>query len=99
MSDALPLIGAWTAGAAFAVLFFGGLRWTVPRGLASPRPALWFAVSLSLRTSVVLGGIYLIGRGDWIRMVACLVGFAMTKPLLLRASGHFKREAGNAPDA
>jgi F1F0 ATPase subunit 2 len=99
MSDALPLIAAWGAGAALAILFFGGLWWTIARGIASPRPALWFAVSLILRASAVLGGIYLVGHGDWRRIVACLVGFAMTRPLALWSIRHLAREAGNAPDA
>ena len=99
MTDVLPLIAAWGAGAALAILFFGGLWWTVPRGMASPRPALWFAISLLLRVSMVLGGVYLVGQGDWRRMVACLAGFAMTRPLVLWSTRHFMREAGNAPDA
>jgi F1F0 ATPase subunit 2 len=99
MSDALTLIASWTAGAALSVLFFGGLWWSIARGIASPRPALWFAVSLLLRASVVLGGIYLVGQGDWRRMAACLVGFAMTRPLVLWSIRHWTREAGHAPDA
>ena len=99
MAETLPLVLAWTAGAALALLFLGSLWWTVPRGLASRRPALWFATSLVLRTGAVLGGIYLVGRGDWTRIVACLVGFIMVKPLVLWAVGHFTREAANAPDA
>ena len=30
-------------------VFFGGLWWTVQKGFASPRPALWFLGSLLLR--------------------------------------------------
>ena len=99
MSDALPLIASWGAGAALAILFFGGLWWTIARGIASPRPALWFAVSLLLRASLVLSGIYLVGQGDWRRIVACLAGFAMTRPLVLWSTRHLPREAGHAPDA
>jgi F1F0 ATPase subunit 2 len=99
MSDALSLIESWSAGAVLAVIFFGGLWWTIAKGMASPCPALWFAISLLLRASVVVGGVYLVGRGDWMRMVACLAGFAMTKPLIVWACGHFMREARNAPDA
>jgi F1F0 ATPase subunit 2 len=99
MNDTLLLIACWGAGAALAILFFGGLWWTVPRGVASPRPALWFAISLLLRVSLVLGGIYLVGHGDWTRMVACLVGFAMARPLVLWSVRHWAWEAANAPDA
>jgi F1F0 ATPase subunit 2 len=99
MSDALPLIAAWVAGLALAILFFGGLWWTVPRGMASRHPALWFGTSLLLRSGTVLGGIYLVGRGDWTRMAACLTGFIMMKPLVLWATRRFTREAANAPHA
>jgi F1F0 ATPase subunit 2 len=99
MTDALPLIASWAAGAALAILFFGGLWWTIQRAIASPRPALWFAGSLLLRASAVLGGIYLVGQGEWIRIVACLVGFAMTRPLVLWSTRHLNREAAHAPDA
>jgi len=99
MTDAFPLIASWGAGAALAILFFGGLWWTTARGVASPRPALWFSISLLLRVSLVLGGIYLVGQDDWTRIVACLVGFAMTRPLVLWSTRHFVREARHAPDA
>ena len=99
MSDALPLISSLGAGAALAILFFGGLWWTIARGIGSQRPALWFASSLLLRASLVLGGIHLVGQGDWRRMVACLVGFAMTRPLVRWSTRHLDREAANAPDA
>ena len=56
MADALPLIAAWVAGAALGILFFGGLWWTVPRGIASPRPALWFGASLLLRVGPYWAG-------------------------------------------
>jgi len=99
MADLLSLIAAWVAGAALAILFLGSLWWTVPRGIASRRPGLWFGTSLVLRTGAVLWSIYLVGQGDWTRIAACLVGFVMVKPLVLWAIGHFTREATNAPDA
>lgn len=99
MADALPLIAAWIAGAALATLFFGGLWWTVSRGIASPHPALWFGISLLLRAGAVLGGVYLAGQGDWARMAACLAGFIMAKPLVLWATRRFMREASHAPHA
>ncbi len=99
MADALPLIAAWLAGAVLSILFFGGLWWTIPRGILSPRPALWFGASLLLRVGAVLGGIYLVGRGDWTRMTACLVGFAMLRPLVLWMTRRLGREAPDASDA
>ena len=57
MRDPMTLLLAGGAGVLLGVLFFGGLWWTVQRGLVSRRPALWFVGSFLLRTSVVLAGI------------------------------------------
>ena len=48
----LPLV----AGVLLGAIFFGGLWWTVRKGVSSKRPALWFFGSLLLRTSIVLAG-------------------------------------------
>ena len=77
MTDALKLIIACVAGAALGVIFFGGLWWTVRKGLSSNQPALWFMGSLLIRMSIVLAGFLLIGRGHWQRLVSCLAGFIM----------------------
>ena len=39
------------AGALLGVFFFGGLWWTVQKGVASERPAFWFLGSLLVRTA------------------------------------------------
>jgi F1F0 ATPase subunit 2 len=99
MSDALPLMAAAIAGVALGVLFFGGLWWTIPKGLASTAPALWFGGSFLLRTGVVLGGFYWAGHADWTHMVACLLGFVLARPVVLRATRRRSREAPHAPHA
>ncbi len=72
------------AGAGLAVLFFGGLWWTVRRAMSSPQPALWFAGSLLLRTGFVVVGLYFIAVGDWRRLVACLIGFVAARMVVIR---------------
>lgn len=79
MNDALALIVAGLAGCLLGVFFFGGLWWTVRKGLASSRPAAWFLVSLLVRMGVVLGGFYLAAGGDWTRLLACLSGFILAR--------------------
>jgi len=56
----------------------------VRQGLASKRPALWFLGSQLLRTGVALGGFYLVARGDWQRLLACLLGFVMARLVVTR---------------
>jgi F1F0 ATPase subunit 2 len=84
MNETLTLVLAWVAGAGLGAMFFGGLWWTVRRGAASPRPARWFFASALLRISVALGGFYLVGGGQWERLLACLVGFVMARLIVTR---------------
>jgi F1F0 ATPase subunit 2 len=84
MSEASAVILALLAGVLIGTIFFGGLWWTVRRGLSSQRPAAWFLGSLLLRTILVLGGFYLVSRGDWRRLLACLLGFLLARILVTR---------------
>jgi F1F0 ATPase subunit 2 len=79
MTDAQGVTLACVAGAGLGALFFGGLWWTVQKAVSSTHPALWFAGSLLLRTSVVLAGLYWVSGGHWERMVACLMGFVVAR--------------------
>ncbi len=86
MSDPLILILAWAGGLGLGVFFYGGLWWTIRKGVCSPRPALWFFVSLMLRMSIILAGFYFVsgGRGD--RLVACLVGFVIARLIVVKVT-------------
>jgi F1F0 ATPase subunit 2 len=79
MNESLALVLAWMAGVGIGAIFFGGLWWTVRKGLGSRRPALWLFGSLLLRVGVTLTGFYVVGHGHWQRLVACLVGFVMAR--------------------
>ncbi len=82
MNDTLTLTLAGLAGAVLGAIFFGGLWWTVRRGMASAQPALWFGGSLLLRTGVALGGFYLVGAGQWERLLVCLIGFVAARVIV-----------------
>jgi F1F0 ATPase subunit 2 len=82
MTEALSLVLALLTGVLLGAVFFGGLWWTVSRMASSHRPALLLFGSLLLRTSVALGGFYLIGRGHWERLLLCLFGFVMARILI-----------------
>ncbi len=83
MSDAPALLLAGAAGIILGTIFFGGLWWTVRRGMASSRAGLWFSISLLLRIAIALSGLYLIGGRDWRRLVLCLAGFALARLAVL----------------
>jgi F1F0 ATPase subunit 2 len=84
MNNILILALALGAGLLLGAIFFGGLWWTVHQGVSSKRPALWFLGSRLLRMSLVLVGFYFVGRGDWRRLVACLIGFIIARLIVLR---------------
>lgn len=67
------------AGTLLGTMFFGGLWWTTVRGMASPRPALWFCGSLLLRMVLAAAGFFFVGREDWRRWLMCLLGFIFAR--------------------
>ncbi|MBF0104585.1 MAG: ATP synthase subunit I [Deltaproteobacteria bacterium] len=82
MIETMTLLSALVGGFVLGVIFFGGLWWTVRRGVSSKKPALWFFGSLLLRTSLVLAGFYFIGQGSWKRLLVCLFGFVLVRPIV-----------------
>ncbi len=75
MAETTSLLPALATGVLLGVIFFGGLWWTIRKGLPSEHAALWFLGSLLLRTSVVLAGFYLVASDGWRTLLACLLGF------------------------
>lgn len=75
MNDTLAISLAFVAGMALGAFFFGGLWWTVKRGISSPRAALWFVGSMIVRIGAVLIGFYWVGGTHFQRFVACCLGF------------------------
>ena len=81
-------------GIVLGLVFYGGLYWTVSRGLSSKHPALWFLFSLLVRVSIVLAGFYFVSsypvQGSPApshssepilqieRLISCLVTFTIT---------------------
>jgi F1F0 ATPase subunit 2 len=83
MNEALTEVLAGLAGAALGVIFFGGLWWTVRRGVLSGHPARWFLGSGLVRVSVVIGGFYFVGGGQWQRLAGALAGFMVARFVVL----------------
>ena len=79
MNELLFLAPAFAAGLLLGAIFFGGLWWTVRKGVSSQRPALWFFGSMLLRTGVTLAGFYFVGRENWERWLLCLLGFVLAR--------------------
>ena len=103
MNETLILVLALATGILLGAIFFGGLWWTVQKGVSSKRPALWFFGSLLLRTSIALVGFYFIARGHWERLLVCLLGFVVARLIVMRLTRaaekptYFAQEASHAP--
>ena len=103
MNETLILVLALATGVLLGAIFFGGLWWTIQKGVSSKRPALWFFGSLLLRTSIALAGFYFIARGRWERLLVCLLGFVIARLIVMRLTRaaekptYLAQEASHAP--
>ena len=84
MNESMTLLLTAVAGLLLGAVFFGGLWWTVQKGVTSNHPALWFLSSFIARMSVVLAGFYFVGSGHWQRLLCCLVGFLLARLIVTR---------------
>jgi F1F0 ATPase subunit 2 len=82
MIEVLSLASTLAAGAVLGAIFYGGLWWTVRRGVSSKRAALWFSASLLLRMGAALAGFYFVAGAHWQRLLLCLLGFVIARVAL-----------------
>jgi len=103
MNETLTLVLVLVTGVFLGAVFFGGLWWTVQKGVSSKRSVLWFFASLLLRTSIALAGFYLVARGHWERLLVCLLGFLIARLVVTRLTraaeqpNRLEREDNHAP--
>ena len=96
MNEPLTLGLAAVAGSALGTIFFGGLLWTVRKGVTADQPALWFLGSLLLRMGIAF-------RGHLGRLLACIAGFALARLVVTCLTRPIEdvppssREVGHAP--
>lgn len=103
MNEILNLALSLVAGFLLGAVFFGGLWWTVQKGLSSRRPAFWFLGSLLIRTSTAIAGLYFVSDGHWERLLICLFGFFIMRQVVVRLTrlpeedpNQLTKEASNA---
>lgn len=73
-----------SVGMVLGLFFFLGLWWTVRKAVHARVPALWFLLSMLLRFALVLGGFYLVGRGNMQALLLCLGGFIVIRLIMQR---------------
>lgn len=95
---AATLLIALAGGMAVGVFFFGGLWLSVQMLPRTSRPALWFVVSFGMRSAAALGGFYWIAGQRWLPWLVCLLGFLLSRSILVRqARAGMMRGVKNAP--
>ena len=100
MNEWLSLAPVLVAGLALGAFFFGGLWWTVIKGMSSAQPALWFFGSILLRMSVTLVGFYYVGHEHWERWLLCLTGFVLARFIVQRLTRRtIEQRSSRAPEA
>ena len=84
MFNVFIMIAVFIAGLLLGTFFFGGLLWTVERGLSSKHPSFWFLGSWLVRIAVVLGVFFLVSAGSWERLMVCFSGFFIARVIVIR---------------
>lgn len=84
MIDYMTLLFAFITGTALGVFFFGGLWWTVLKGINTKNPGLIFSLSLIFRTGITVACFLFVSRGYFNRLAACLLGFFIARWFVMR---------------
>jgi len=93
------LLGALAmfCGALLGGFFYGGLWWTVHHLTRSRHPALTVFTSMLLRMGVALGGFYVVGHSDWVRLMSCLLGFLLARAAVTWFTRHWASAPARQP--
>jgi F1F0 ATPase subunit 2 len=84
VSDIGPMLGPLASGLVLGTVFFGGLWWTVTRGLKATTPAVWFGLSALLRMALVVSGLYYLARLGLPSLIAGLCGLLVARAAIKR---------------
>ena len=90
------LLGILLAGWVLGLLFYGGLWLTTSRVLRSRHPVLWVLGGFVLRMALVLPALYWLSDARWERLLVCVAGFLIARPLVIRLSARWQAASPNA---
>lgn len=75
----LPIAGGMMLGC----FHFGGLWFTLQKFCTTKFNGLIFVVSFLLRSLVTIAGVFILGNGEWIGMIACLGGILIVRKIFI----------------
>ena len=87
MNEILAMILSLASGTLFGLFYFGGLWLTLQHLSRSKQPSLMAVVSFAMRGMVCLFGFYLISGSGLEMLAVSLVGFLLSKFVLIRRLG------------
>ncbi len=93
MTNVFSLILSLFVGVCAGALFFEGLWRTVSKAAANSRPLSLFVISFAVRATFLLTVLWLVSRGDPFRLTACMLGFFVSRTVILRIHRGEKRVA------
>ena len=99
MNDTLSLALALLTGVLLGAIFFGGLWWTVRKGLSSTPTGALAPRQPATADGLVLAGFYFVARGRWERLLACLLGFVAARLIVTRLTRAVEKPPYWAPEA
>jgi F1F0 ATPase subunit 2 len=83
MADAAASAGAVVWGGLLALVYLGGLAWTVRRVRGARHPLAIVAASFVLRGAIVVVGLVMVMRGDVVRLLLAFGGFLLARAVVL----------------
>lgn len=84
MSMPILLVMQCVAGAIIGVLYFGGLWLTLNKLTGTRQWGLWLGVSFLVRATMAVAGFWILGAGDWRRLLALATGFTIVRFLSVK---------------
>lgn len=93
MHPIVTLVLSAAAGFVLGALYFAGLRLTTLALTRARRPALLMIASLIGRMALLLAGIWLVGAGDWRRILAATIGVVAARAFVLDSVHRGAKEA------
>ncbi len=90
--DYAMLAAAFAAGLTLGSFYFAALRHTVKKLSTARHPARLMVMSLLVRLSVLLAGLYVVMGGQWERLAVAMLGFLLVRKILTFRLGPTKEE-------
>lgn len=78
------LLGMVCAGAIIGLFYFGALWLTLNKLTETKRWGLWLGASFLVRCTITVTAFWLLGAGDWRRLLALAAGFTLVRFLSVK---------------